>query len=146
MIFSYFCRHKHKTHQIIKNMKRTLLILFAAIALTSCAHVNIDEVKKGIIETETKRLPMTIQKLEGVREVKIDSLVIVNNAEPYAGYLVTEWKMLKEYDDFDRMGETYEINPKVNVEVRNITIKGRQYSWEINWYGAYSDIRYDDTY
>ena len=89
---------------------------------------------------------MTVQKLKGVKEIKIDSLVIVNNTEPYYGYLVTTWKMEKEYHDYKRYGETYEINPQVNVEVREINVKGSKFSWKTNWFGAYTDIKYDDSY
>ena len=127
-------------------MRKTLFLLFAMALMASCVHIKIDDIKKGIVETESKELPMTVQKLEGVKEIKIDSLVVVNNTEPYYGYLVTTWKMEKEYRDYRKYGETYEINPQVNVEVRDITVKGSKYSWRTNWYGAYTDIKYDDTY
>ena len=46
---------------------------------------NLDEVVQGIIDAENKGLPMTIQKLEGVKNITIDSMVIVNNTDPYYG-------------------------------------------------------------
>ncbi len=127
-------------------MKKVLFILSAIALFASCSHISIEDIKKGIVETETKELPMTVQKLEGVKEIVIDSLVIVNNTEPYYGYLVTSWKMEKEYRDYERYGKTHEINPQVNVEVREINIKGSKYSWQTNWFGAYTDIKYDDSY
>lgn len=120
--------------------------IFAITLLASCTHLKIEDIKQGIVETESKELPMTVQKLEGVKEISIDSLVIVNNTEPYYGYLVTTWKMEKEYHDYKRYGETYEINPQVNVEVREINVKGSKFSWKTNWFGAYMDIKYDDSY
>ncbi len=127
-------------------MRKTLFLLFALTLLASCTHIKIEDIKQGIVETESKELPMTVQKLEGVKEISIDSLVIVNNTEPYYGYLVTTWKMKKKYHDYKQYGETYEINLPVNVEVREISVKGSKFSWRTNWFGAYTDIKYDDSY
>ena len=57
----------------------------------------MDEIKKGITETERKGLPVTIQKMDGVSNIVIDSIVIVNNADPYYGYLVITWDVMVKH-------------------------------------------------
>lgn len=151
-------------------MKKVIFAIAVLLMMFSCAnhvntdetkhvdtdeikHVVIDEIKKGIIEVETKRLPLTIQKLDNVNDIRIDSIVIINNVEPYSGYLVTTWVIEKE-DDWDTDWDsdwndnwdkpvgrrTKQETKTVYVEVNNIQSNTEDYSWKTNWFGAYVDI------
>ena len=85
-------------------------------------------IKQCVVEQELSRLPMTIQKLSDVNDIKIDSLVITNNVEPYQGYLVTQWK----FDTWSRKGQ----KKQVLVEVTDIHVDDKTVSWKTNWLGA----------
>lgn len=93
---------------------------------------------------ETKRLPVTIQKLDGVTDIKIDSFVVVSEIEPYSGYLITHWKMVKpDYKSY-RYDATREINPKVIVEVNDIEFGKDDITWMTDWHTAYMHVRFND--
>ena len=86
------------------------------------------EIKLSIVERENAELPVTIQKLSDVRDIKIDSLVITSDIKPYSGYLVTQWK----YDTWNKKG----LKKQVYVEVNNIRVHNKSITWYSNWIGA----------
>lgn len=133
-------------------MKKFLLLLVISLLLASCGP-SVDELKQGIIETETNGLPMTIQKMEGVISISIDSMVIVNNVDPYYGYLVTSWdvneKHVNSYEEHRRTNEYYSykrVQKRMNVEVRDIHVKGRKYEWRTDWGSAYLQAIEDNSF
>ena len=85
----------------------------------------LEEIKQAIVEQERSRLPLTTQSLTSVNEVRIDSLVITNNIEPYSGYLATEWNYGPK-----------KLKRTMFVEVSNIKCANKQISWETNWAAA----------
>ena len=144
-------------------MKKILFVLLAAVTLFSCGGRN-DELKKskeeikenqldviteGIISSENKGLPMTIQKMEGVKNITIDKLIIVNNTDPYYGYLATTWEIYERHEcNLNECARnnyepyTYTLVTKnVNVEVTHIHGEGGKYEWRTDWYSAYQYAR-----
>lgn len=145
-------------------MKKLLFVLLAVATLCACSDVSdlinkmiakeeaekteetedkekkenpLDAIYKSIISSESKRLPLTIQEYDGIKRIKIDSLVFINDTEPYSGYLITTWDIYEE-----RGFKSYQlVTKKVNVEVRNITCKDDQVEWYTEWYDAYSYAR-----
>lgn len=87
-----------------------------------------DEIKRVIVQQELSQLPMTIQKLSDVNDVKIDSLVLTNNVEPYHGYMVTQWN----YNTYRKKN----IQKQVLVEVTDITCSKEKITWKSDWLGA----------
>ena len=85
----------------------------------------LEEIKQAIVEQERSRLPLTTQSLTSVNEVRIDSLVITNNIEPYTGYLATEWNYGPK-----------KLKKTMYVEVSNIKCTNQQISWETDWGAA----------
>lgn len=146
-VTAFFVVLPHK----IRVMKKILFVLFAAFCLFSCGHkigeikeIQLDEIKKGIVEAENKGLPMTIQKLEGVKNITIDSIVVVNNTDPYYGYLVTTWEIYERHEnnqrEFSKSYELYSyklVQKQVNVEVKDIHGLGTKFEWKTNWPDAY---------
>ena len=139
-------------------MKKIAFVLLAIITLCSCGQkiedmkkakeeikeVHLDEVVQGIIDAENKGLPMTIQKLEGVKNITIDSMVIVNNTDPYYGYMATTWEIYERHEnnhrEFSRTYELYSyklVQKQVNVEVKDIHGLGTKFEWKTNWPDAY---------
>ena len=114
----------------------------------------MDELKQGIVETETNGLPMTIQKMEGVVSITIDTLIFINNTEPYYGYLVTTWDVNERHTnstkEFIRTDELYSykrVQKKLNVEVTDVHKSGyRHFQWRTNWVDAYIQAREGDSY
>lgn len=124
-----------KTISIISYILNVLLLIALVIALKggfgSIGKKDIDilkEIKSCIVEQENAVLPVTIQKMSDVHDIKIDSLVITNDIKPYSGYLVTQWK----YDTWNRKG----LKKQVYVEVNNIRVHNRTITWNSNWLGA----------
>ena len=103
-----------------------------------------EKIGKGIVERETKQLPITIQELDGVTEIAIDSFVLVNEIEPYSGYLVTHWKMVKPDYNSHKWNATREINPQVIVEVEDIQFEKDKFSWQTDWHNAYMHVRFNN--
>lgn len=133
-------------------MKKFALMFLSALLLTSCG-ISMDEMKKGIVDIETKGLPMTIQKMEGVYSIKIDSMVIINNADPYYGYLVTTWYVNERHEnstaEWYKTHELYSyerVQKKLNVEVTGIHKSGKKFEWRTNWSSAYFQAREGDDF
>ena len=89
---------------------------------------------------------MKIQKFDHVYDIVIDSLVLTNNIEPYAGYLVTTWDLDEKQklttqqwaangykDQYIRKTKT------VYVEIYQIKTRGRSMTWNNNWVSAYHE-------
>ena len=125
-------------------MKKVLYAIAVLFIMSSCAnHVDMDEIKNGIIKVETERLPLTIQECEGVNDIRIDSIVIINNVEPYSGYLVTTWDIEEEKYMGIRGGlKSFQESKTVYVEVNDIEINLRSYTWKTDWFGAYINMKY----
>ncbi len=136
---------------ICLSMNKFAFLLLAAFLLTSCG-ISVDELKQGIIETETKALPLTVQKMEGVFSITIDSMVIINNVDPYYGYLVTTWDINEQHintsKEMRRTNEVFSykrVQKKMNVEVLDIHKIGKKYEWRTNWVGAYFHAKKDES-
>ena len=125
-------------------MKKVLFAITVLFIMSSCAnHVDLDEIKSGIIKVEAERLPLTIQKCDGVNDIRIDSIVIINNVEPYSGYLVTTWDIEKEeYMGYPKGYQTIQESKTIYVEVNDIEINLRSYTWKTDWFGAYINMKY----
>ena len=124
-----------KTINIVSYILNILLVIALLIALKGgFAGVGrnqedvFNSIKQSIVYQEQQRLPLTVQQLSDVKEIKIDSLVLTNNVEPYQGYLVTQWK----YDTWSKKG----LKKQVLVEVSNIQVDNKTISWNTNWLGA----------
>ncbi|MBQ7550418.1 MAG: hypothetical protein IJT04_06185, partial [Bacteroidales bacterium] len=71
------------------------------------------------------------------RRIRIDSLVFINDSEPYSGYLITTWDIYEE-----RGFKSYQlVTKKVNVEVRDIRCMDDKVEWYTEWYDAYRYAR-----
>lgn len=142
-------------------MKKLLFVLLAVATLCACSDISdivnkmmgkgeeaetqgkeekknpLDAIYKSIISSESNRLPLTIQKYDGIRRIRIDSLVFINDSEPYSGYLITTWDIYEE-----RGFKSYQlVTKKVNVEVRDIRCMDDKVEWYTEWYDAYSYAR-----
>lgn len=125
-------------------MKKVLFFsVLSVFFLVSCGHkYSIDEIKAGIVERETANIPLLVQHIEDVQDITIDSMVITQNAEPYAGYLVTNWTYT--LSDIDLL---FKDDPddgpkqmKLLVEVDSIQIEGDSFSWKTKWDRALWDF------
>ena len=125
-------------------MKKVLFAIALLFMMSSCGnHIDLNEIKKGIIKVETERLPLTIQECDGVNNIRIDSIVIINNVEPYSGYLVTTWDIEKEkYMGYREGYKSLQESKTVYVEVNDIEINLRSYTWKTDWFGAYINAKY----
>ena len=142
-------------------MKKLLFVLLAVATLCACSDISdvinkmiakeetektedkekkenpLDAIYKSIISSESNRLPLTIQKYDGIRRIRIDSLVFINDSEPYSGYLITTWDIYEE-----RGFKSYQlVTKKVNVEVRDIRCMDDKVEWYTEWYDAYRYAR-----
>ena len=142
-------------------MKKILFVLLAVATLCACSDISdvinkmiakeetektedkeekknpLDAIYKSIISSESNRLPLTIQKYDGIRRIRIDSLVFINDSEPYSGYLITTWDIYEE-----RGFKSYQlVTKKVNVEVRDIRCMDDKVEWYTEWYDAYRYAR-----
>ncbi len=127
-------------------MKKNLqfIVLVVLFALCGCnggikkQQSDLEDIKMCIVDYENKHLPLVLQQYGEVHSIVIDSLVIINNVEPYEGYLSTTW-------DFEqRQGYSNKYVRKtmnVLVEVTDVTIHDDDtYSWETNWFGAFNQV------
>lgn len=110
----------------VLNVVLVLALIFVIKGANNGAPEDVlDGIKQSIVQQERAQLPLTTQRLTSVNEVRIDSLVIINNVEPYTGYLVTEW--------------TYgpkKLKKTMYVEVSDIRYRNNKISWSSNWLGA----------
>lgn len=117
-------------------MKKTIIAILALMLLGACnTRINYEDVKQGILEQERGRLPLTIQSLDKVSNITIDSIVILNNINPHHGFLVTTWDY-KEYSFSDLETKT------VYVGIDSLMIDGNSFSWRTNWPEAYYSVLY----
>lgn len=117
-------------------MKKTIIAILTLMLLGACnTRINYEDVKQGILEQERGRLPLTIQSLDKVSNITIDSIVILNNINPHHGYLVTTW-------DY----QTYSFNDletkTVYVEIDSLMIDKEDFSWKTDWPRAYMEVVY----
>lgn len=134
------------------------LILFAACILLLCnctQKADINAFKDEILRTETAKIPLYLQDFPEIQTITIDSMVIISNAEPYSGYLVTHWEMdvrvkptveqltsMHYKDKYVRKNEQVLI--PVDMEINySLTFDGikSKVSWMSNWHQAYYQIR-----
>ena len=109
----------------------------------------LKSIKEYIIQQENANLPLTKQEMNEVNSIKIDSLVITTNKEPYSGYLVTTWNITKKVDlSVDEWAANgykdkyVKKNKVVYVEIKNIIAKENgEVTWNNNWTSAYFSIR-----
>lgn len=108
-------------------MKRVFYIVLFML-LCSCQQQindeNINDIKNAITSYEMAELPLTIQRFAD--DIKIDSLVIINQCKPYKAYFVTKWK--------PKNALKYQT---VYVEVENINVKRDYVTWHTDWFSAY---------
>ena len=87
--------------------------------------------------------------MNNVNSIKIDSLVITSNIEPYSGYLVTTWNITEQVDlsvnEWAANGykdKYVKKNKVVYVEIKNIIAKKNgEVTWNNSWTSAYLSIR-----
>lgn len=108
----------------------------------------IQGIKDGIVERERAELPMKIQQFEHVYGITIDSLVLTNNVEPYAGYLVTTWDIDEKQHLTTRQFAANGFEDKyirkkktVYVEIFGIMTIGKTIDWSDDWLEAYMNIK-----
>lgn len=108
-------------------MKRICYIVLFML-LCSCQRQNndkdINDIKNTITSYEMAGLPLTIQQFAD--DIKIDSLVIINQCEPYIAYFVTKWK--------PKHALKYQT---VYVKVENIRVKRDYVTWHTDWFSAW---------
>lgn len=115
---------------------------------TKSTENTIKSIKECIVQQENADLPLTKQSLNKVNSIKIDSLVITTNIEPYSGYLVTTWNITEKVDmsaqEWAANGykdKYVKENKVVYVEISNIRAKSNgEVSWNNNWTSAYLSI------
>lgn len=108
----------------------------------------LKSIKECIIQQENANLPLTKQDMDNVNSIKIDSLVITTNIEPYSGYLVTTWNITEQVEmsaqEWAANGykdKFVKKNKVVYVEISNIRAKSNgEVSWNNNWTSAYLSI------
>lgn len=109
------------------------------------AENTLKNIKECIIQQENANLPLTKQSMDNVNSIKIDSLVITTNIEPYSGYLVTTWNITEQVEmnaqEWAANGykdKFVKKNKVVYVEISNIRAKSNgEVSWNNNWTSAY---------
>ena len=115
-------------------MKKTIIAILALMLLGACnTKINYEDVKQGILEQERGRLPLTIQSLDKVSNITIDSIVILNNINPHHGYLVTTW-------DYKAYSFSALETKTVYVEIDSLMIDKKSCFWRTNWPGAYYSV------
>ena len=105
----------------------------------------LKSINECIIQQENANLPLTKQNMDNVNSIKIDSLVITTNIEPYSGYLVTTWNITEQVEmsaqEWAANGykdKFVKKNKVVYVEISNIRAKSNgEVSWNNNWTSAY---------
>lgn len=115
---------------------------------TKSTENTIKSIKECIVQQENANLPLTKQSMDKVNSIKIDSLVITTNIEPYSGYLVTTWNITEKVDmsaqEWAANGykdKYVKRNKVVYVEISNIKAKSNgEVSWNNNWTSAYLSI------
>lgn len=130
------------------------VVLIAVLLLTyfgkdvNASADRIESLKSGIVERERADLPMKVQQFEHVYGITVDSLVLTNSIEPYAGYLVTTWNIDEKQNLSSREWAANGYKDKyirkqktVFVEVFDITTKGRTMNWRDDWVSAYYSVK-----
>lgn len=109
---------------------------------------NEDIVKRVIIEREVAELPLTIQAFNKVNDIKIDSIVLTQTSEPYAGYIVSRWIVeekvdlsLNQYAANGYRDKFIEKERTVYVKVQDIRLYKDEVSWDAGWRSAYYDLK-----
>ncbi|MBR3912291.1 MAG: hypothetical protein IKJ48_06490, partial [Alistipes sp.] len=105
-------------------------------------------VKRVIIEREVAELPLTIQAFNKVNDIKIDSIVLTQTSEPYAGYIVSRWIVeekvdlsLNQYAANGYRDKFIEKERTVYVKVQDIRLYKDEVSWDAGWRSAYYDLK-----
>lgn len=145
--------------KLLNIISYTLNVVFIAFLIIGIKGVNASEqteelnstedtlnsIKECIIQQENANLPLTKQNMDNVNSIKIDSLVITTNIEPYSGYLVTTWNITEQVEmnaqEWAANGykdKYVKKNKVVYVEISNIRAKANgEVSWNNNWTSAY---------
>lgn len=116
------------------------------------AESEVERVKRLVVEREMADIPLHVQKCEGVNSITIDSMVLTQSTQPYAGYLVTTWNYDEKYEltteewRANGYGDRYEYRKKdktVYVEIPEINVNrfNGDLSWRSSWYSAYWSLR-----
>ena len=74
-------------------MKKSLFLLLLPILLgfCSCSRLTPEEAQKTVIAGVKDQVPLLIQQLYFVDDIKVDSMRIIVDQEPMSGYLYTTW-------------------------------------------------------
>lgn len=148
--------------KILNIISYTLNVVFIALLIIGIKGTNNSEIteeinstedtlksiKEYIIQHENANLPLTKQNMDNVNSIKIDSLVITTETEPYSGYLVTTWNITERIDmdvhewAANNYRDKYVKKSKVvYVEISDIHTKPNgEVSWSNNWTSAYISI------
>lgn len=117
-----------------------LLSIIVFITVNSCSeNLTVDDIQNTIIETERERLPLTLQKSQGLSTVKsitVDSIKIMVKSEPMSGFLYTTW----EYTPiFSRKTIKKSIIIEV-VDICNSEVHEGYIEWKSLWGDAYRSV------
>lgn len=121
------------------------------------AESEAERVKRSVVEREMADIPLHVQEYEGVNSITIDSMVLSQATQPYAGYLVTTWNYDEKYERSDAerneefrktgsFGDFYGHRKKsktVYVEIPEINVNrfNGDLSWRSNWLSAYMSLQ-----
>lgn len=109
----------------------------------------MESIRECIIQRERADIPLKIQQFEKVYGITINDMVLTNNVEPYAGYLVTTWDLDEKQNLSARQWAANGYKDKyvrkqkeVYVEITEIELsKSGEVSWHDNWYSAYNSVK-----
>lgn len=141
-------------------MKKLLFSIVAVMMLAGCFHydmpestpvvlLTIDDIKDGIIEYETKEIPLFLQKHSAIHSITIDSLVIIREIEPYSGYLSTTWDLDEEQNLSTSQWAANGYKDKYIRKTKTVLVKVDEiktstdgtFSWKSDWVGAYLEVK-----
>ena len=74
-------------------MKKTALFIFllGLVCFCSCDRLAPEEAKETVIRGVQDQVPLIVQQLYFVDDIKVDSMRIFVDQEPMSGYLYTTW-------------------------------------------------------
>ena len=73
-------------------MKRILFLLLPILlGFCSCGRLTPEDAKESVIAGVKDQVPLLVQQLYFVDDIKVDSMRIIVDQEPMSGYLYTTW-------------------------------------------------------
>lgn len=74
-------------------MKRILFLLLLPILIgfCSCSRLTPEQAQEAVIRGVRDQVPLLVQQLYIIDDIKVDSMRIIVDQEPMSGYLYTTW-------------------------------------------------------